>query len=103
MQSNDEPRAWKCRNGHVLGVVTHSTNGQGLRRLLLYRHAIDLEAEEMGQPEVMAVLDGLGGLDQVACDVPGCGAVRDWNPDAEAVEHLIRAVRGVVERGLGVH
>jgi hypothetical protein len=84
----DEVKTWRCGNGHVLGVV--SRNGSGVRRLLLYRVAVDpgpqvppsprpspCEGEGgMAEVDVLAVVEGY--VADVRCSV--CGRVRSWFP-----------------------
>ena len=90
-------KSWKCPNGHVLGVV--KTNGSGMRQLMLYRLAVDLTAREMNEPDVLAVLDGIGGLNSVKCSI--CGAVRDWHPDKAAMRQLERRItRNAIRRAV---
>lgn len=81
-----EQIAWKCKQGHVLGQVTR--NGSNASQLMLYRQAIDLGAEEPEEPQVLGVLDGVGGMYNIQCSV--CGAIRDWDPDAEALRRLLQ-------------
>ena len=91
---------WRCPNGHVLGVVRR--NGSNESQLVLYRYAIDLAVEEPREPEVLGILSGIGGMSNIQCSI--CGAVRDWNPDREAMRRLERrirrrAIREAVARG----
>lgn len=57
----------------MLGQVRR--NGSGVRQLLLYRQALEMDGE--GEVDVMAVVDGL--VMDVRCSV--CGRVRTWVPD----------------------
>lgn len=83
---NDEMRAWRCENGHVMGLAGRS--GAGITRLWLYRHAIDLETEEPLAPEVMAIIEGQ--VYDIYCDV--CGAVRTWVQGEEPMKRLLESV-----------
>jgi len=76
-------KRWRCAGGHTLGVVTR--DGDGVRHLLLYRHAVR-EREEV---EVMAIVEGY--VADVVCDV--CGRVRTWVPGEEAMRRLLERGR----------
>lgn len=78
-----EVKPWKCGNGHVLGQVRR--NGAGIRQLLLYREAVDYEAFESAEVDVMAVVEGY--VTEVTCSV--CGSVRTWVPGKEAIDRLV--------------
>lgn len=96
-----EVKPWKCSGGHVLGQVAR--NGRGVRQLLLYREAVDVEkspvppqtadsaAADGGQSsvisevEVMAVVEGL--VIDVVCSI--CGRPRTWAPGEEAIRRLL--------------
>lgn len=82
-----EVKAWKCNEGHVMGQVTR--NGRGIRKLLLYREALD-EGQAQGLPEldVIAVVEGY--VADVRCSI--CGAVRTWVPGQEAIDRLVAQV-----------
>ena len=88
---SDEMRPWVCDNGHVLGRT--SRNGSGITQLWIYRHAIDLEAEEPAAPDVMGIAQGH--VFDIRCDV--CGAVRTWVPGDEAMRKLLEAAGRKVE------
>ena len=83
----DEVKPWMCPSKrHILGQVTE--NGSHVRRLLLYRHAVDAEGEA-GEVEVMAVVEGY--VTDVKCDI--CGRVRTWMPGEEAIRAVVARVR----------
>ena len=86
MSKRDGPVLWRCPEGHVLGVVER--NGSNVSRLLLYRQAVDLEADAPGDPEVLGVLDGIGGMDSIRCSL--CGGMRNWDPDREGMRRLLK-------------
>ncbi len=101
-QITDEIKTWKCKGGHVMGMVVR--NGSGVRQLLLYRQATypnpSLSADKRqtfggGEDEVdvAAVIEGY--VADVRCSI--CGRMRTWIPDAEAILRLIQ-LRGQ-ERG----
>lgn len=74
---------WRCKKKHVLGVVVHERNGnRRWERLILFRHAVDLSANEPVDIDVIANIDGT--MLDVSCDVPGCGAVRSWFATGQA-------------------
>jgi hypothetical protein len=57
----------------VLGVIVH--NGSGKPLLELYRHAVDLKAEQPAEVDVIGVLSG--GMRNIRCDV--CLDVQVWH------------------------
>lgn len=80
-----EMKQWRCKSGHVLGVVRE--NGSGINQLLLYRHAIDMD--NLGaEPEVLAVVHGH--VMDISCDI--CGDVRTWIPGQDAIDELVERV-----------
>jgi len=83
-------KQWKCSRGHVLGVVQRvKVNDFHVTRLMLFRHAINLEANgKMEDVDVIAIVEGTT-LD-AACDVDQCGAKRTWHMGQDAMEKLIR-------------
>lgn len=81
MQSSGERKTpWRCGNDHILGMV--SVNGRGVRRLWLYRHAVDMKAESPVEVEVMGLLQGM--MLEIKCDVDGCGCMRTWQEDRKS-------------------
>ncbi len=76
---------WKCKNGHVLGVIrTIKNNGGNVHRLHVYRHALQAEGE--GDVDVMADVEGA--ITDVRCDI--CGDIRTWYPDENSLRAMIR-------------
>lgn len=73
---------WKCKNGHVMGVVQRM--GDKSSRLLLYRNALDMGQVSPRQVDVIAVVDAAA---DIRCDV--CGYMRTWSPSQEAFEKLM--------------
>lgn len=93
----DKP--WICKCGAGLGLI--SWNGDGVPELLLYRHAVDLKAEN---PAEVEVLGPLMGKMPVQCDV--CGNVQIWWPSAQVMLALldmlnVEQLRQFVEAFLG--
>lgn len=82
----DEMKEWKCKQGHVMGQVRR--NGSGVRQLLLYREAVDKDAQDILSPDVMAIVEGYAA--EVTCSV--CGCVRTWVPGQEAMDRLVAMV-----------
>lgn len=84
----DGMKTWKCRNGHVLGVVQRvKAGGFHVARLLLYREAVDLNAHgNMGEVDVMAVVEGT--VLDVKCSI--CEAVRPWYMGRDAIERVVQ-------------
>jgi hypothetical protein len=104
-----EMKPWRCPSGHTLGMVNR--NGSGVRRLLLYRQAVDggmvLEEgqphrtapteEAPGEVDVIAIVEGY--VADVRCSV--CGRIRTWVPGEEAMRHLLSQAKQFKEE-LGV-
>lgn len=72
-------RQWKCKNGHVLGIVIRQPINEGAQhfcetRLALFRHAVDPERVTDGN--VVAIIVGTT-LD-IKCNATGCDATRSW-------------------------
>lgn len=82
-------KAWKCPNGHTLGVARREKiGGRWLTRLALYREAVDETANDgdsPSAPDVIAIVDGAA-ID-VQCSI--CGATRTWSVGQDALEHLL--------------
>ena len=76
-------KQWHCKNDHALGMIR--LNGDGLPQLVLYRHAVDLNAEQPA--EVDLVIGPLVGRMPVRCDI--CDDVRVWDVSVQAVADLI--------------
>lgn len=83
----DDCKPWTDEHQHILGVVKRSSGG--IRQLLLYRHAVDLDHEPVEEVDVMAVVEGQ--VFDVRCSI--CGCIRTWYPGQEALEHLLRQVQ----------
>lgn len=81
----EQVKAWRCENGHVLGQVVR--NGSGIRQLLLYRKAVgECDPEEV---EVIATVEGF--VADVKCSI--CDCIRSWYPGQESLERMIRQLR----------
>ena len=96
MNQLDGMKRWKCPNGHVLGVTQEKLVEQNGRkffvdRMILFRQALDPQAEIPEDVDVIAALEGTT-LD-VRCSVPGCGGVRTWYMGEAALERLIEKIR----------
>jgi hypothetical protein len=90
----DDSKAWRCENGHVLGQV--GRNGSSVRKLLLYRDAVDPGEVEPAEVDVMAIVEGY--VADVRCSI--CGSVRTWIPGQEAMDRLVEmVVRGRKAQG----
>ena len=95
----DELKQWKCKNGHVLGVVERARveNCQGrtwhVSRLILFRHAIDLSQPEPEEVDVIGVAEGT--VLHIRCDVPGCGEIRPWEIGQDAIEWLMERLGSI--------
>jgi hypothetical protein len=86
-------KPWRCDHGHILGQVFR--NGNKVRQLALYRAAVDLEAVDLEQVEVMAVVDGF--VADIRCSI--CGCVRSWVPGEESLRLLMERRKQMWERG----
>jgi hypothetical protein len=91
---------WRDAKGHVLGVIEHvrvkvQVDGVNARyhtpRLLLFREAVDVEAEVPAQIDVAGTVEGRT-LFSLAwrCSVPGCGCIKEWFPEPGMVAHFVR-------------
>lgn len=78
----DEMRQFKCTSGHILGLVTW--NGHGIRRLMLYRYALDPQAERLPEPDVLGVVESAM---EVRCSI--CEGIRAWVPGEAEIEEII--------------
>ena len=76
-------KPWKCENQHTLGQVRR--NGSGVRQLILYREAVDPEAEHPEDVDVIAIVEGH--VMDVRCSI--CGSTRTWVPGQEALARLL--------------
>jgi len=76
-------KQWHCKNKHALGVIR--LNGNGIPQLMLYRHAVDMTAEQPAQVDVM--IGPLVGQMPVQCDI--CGEVKPWIASVDALAELI--------------
>lgn len=70
--------AFKCPKGHVLGLVVK--NGSKVKHLLLYRQAVELDADPMEEVDIAAVLEGQA--TDIKCSV--CGETRHWRQANES-------------------
>lgn len=84
---NDEIKSFRCPNGHALGQVIR--NGSGRRQLLIYRLAVDLQADDLDDVDVMAIAEGV--ILDVTCSV--CGRERTWVPGEETLRAIIKKVQ----------
>lgn len=82
-------KQWQCRNGHILGMI--QLNGNGVPQLMLYRHAIDMQAEQPAEVDLM--IGPLVGRMPVVCDAPDCGDVKLWDISDQALAELILGLR----------
>jgi hypothetical protein len=83
-------KPWICPEGHILGLVERRVvEGRREKSLTLYRHAVDLTAQDPAEIEVMAVVQEMTVM-TVTCDV--CGKTRMWTPGEDALLHLVNRV-----------
>ncbi|PKO03057.1 MAG: hypothetical protein CVU43_04560 [Chloroflexi bacterium HGW-Chloroflexi-5] len=88
---SEEQKAWKCKNGHVIGQVRKA--GNGIHQLLLYRQAVDFEGEPE-EVDVMAVVEGT--VLEIRCGI--CGEVRTWVTGQEALDKLIASYGKLIKQ-----
>lgn len=99
MMDDEKNRAWTCKNGHVLGYLrrVRVTSQSGMRhhetRLDVLRHAIDTDAHEPAEVDVLLTLTPYGGAMRIRCDV--CDATRSWEMHADLQEQLDRLIARV--------
>lgn len=79
-------KQWHCKNKHALGMIR--LNGGGIPQLMLYRHAVDLSAEEPAEVDLM--IGPLVGRMPVRCDI--CDDVRVWEITVDALAELIKGL-----------
>jgi len=79
-------KQWRCRNGHILGMIRW--NGNAVPQLMLFRHAIDMDSEH---PADVDVIGPLVGQVPVRCEV--CDDVTLWGISVDALADLIRGLR----------
>jgi len=83
-------KEWKCPQGHTLGLVKRikvvSSGRTGhVSRLMLFRQAVDREAVDPADVDVIANVEGTAL--EIRCSV--CGEVRPWYIGADALERLV--------------
>ncbi len=86
-------KQWHCKNNHALGMIR--LNGGGSPQLMLYRHAVDMSAEQPAEVDLM--IGPLVGRMPVRCDI--CDDVRVWDVSVESLAELILGLgRGQLEQ-----
>ncbi len=94
-------KQWRCdkNKDHVLGVIQREevklmVNGITLRyytsRLLIFREAIDQAAEVPAEIDVAGTIDGKMLSMIWRCSVPGCGCPKEWHPDGDVMDYLVK-------------
>jgi len=89
---SEDLKAWKCKNGHVIGQVRKA--GNGIQQLLLYRQAVDFEKGEPEEVDVMAVVEGT--VMEIRCSI--CDEVRTWVTGQVAMEKLLESYGSLVKQ-----
>ena len=100
----DGLKKWRCNKNkdHILGVVERvqvsaQVNGAALKyyttRLIIFRQTVDLAAEIPIEIEVAGGIDGRMLSMVWRCSVPGCGCIKEWHPDEEALIWLYERAR----------
>ena len=89
-----ETKPWLCSKNrrHVLGLVRR--NGRGIRQVMLYRNAVDLDAKKPAEVDVITVLEGAAY--DVRCSI--CGAIRTWVPGEETMQRLVEEYQAMMVR-----
>jgi hypothetical protein len=80
-------KQWHCKNNHALGMIR--LNGNRTPELMLYRHAVDLNAEQPAEVDLM--IGPLVGRIPVRCDI--CDEVSLWDVSVDALAELIKGLR----------
>lgn len=80
-------KQWHCKNNHALGMIR--LNGNQTPQLMLYRHAVDLNAEQPAEVDLM--IGPLVGRMPVRCDI--CDDVSVWDVTVDALAELIQGLR----------
>jgi len=80
---NEYPKVWRCPGNHNMGLVIR--DGGGVRKLLLYRNAVDDEHVATEDVDVMGVVEGY--VADIRCSI--CGEIRTWVPGEEAMRRLL--------------
>lgn len=93
-------KQWRDAKGHVLGVIEDvrvSVQVDGIRvkyhspRLLLFREAVDTQAEVPAEIDVVGTVEGRTLFSLVwKCSVPGCGCIKEWFAEKGVLEHFVR-------------
>ncbi len=92
-------KQWRDNKGHVLGVIVRDEVKLQVREttlryqtsmLIIFREAIDRDAEIPAEIEVAGTLDGKTLSMVWKCSIPGCGCIKEWHPGDELVEFLAR-------------
>lgn len=83
---SEYPKAWRCPGNHNMGLVIR--DGGGVRKLLLYRDAVDDEHVAMDETDVMGVVEGY--VADIRCSI--CGQIRTWVPGEEAMKRLLERI-----------
>lgn len=92
----DGARQWRCKNGHVLGLVVRSRvrgerDDYHVTRLLLFRHAIDLDVDDVRPIEEVDVIAMVEGTTlNVTCSI--CGEKRTWWIGEAAIQRLMERI-----------
>jgi hypothetical protein len=88
-------KQWKCKNGHVMGVIERvrtemQVNGKSLRyfttRLMLFRRAVDLNADVPAEIDVAGYGDGR--ILSIVWRCSECDEIREWHPESAVAEFL---------------
>lgn len=82
---------WKCKHGHVMGGVEERVRMDGpmgpyhVDRLLLFRHAIDLQSDSPADVDVVGPVIGDAG--PFRCDI--CGKTRTWESGEVGLQRMV--------------
>jgi len=85
LEANDMDKQWLCKHGHVLGAI--QWNGNKVPFLLLYRHAVDMGADD---PEAVDVIGPVIGQMPVRCDI--CDQVRTWEMTPKILAEFLKTM-----------
>jgi hypothetical protein len=96
----DGLKEWRCKNGHVLGVVERIVVSSGagkyhVSRLRLFRRAVDPKFDhhiDLDNVDVIAKVEGQ--VLDIRCSV--CGAERTWWQGLEELKRILEARKAKV-------
>jgi hypothetical protein len=59
-------KQWRCRNKHILGFI--HWNGNGIAQLMVLRKALDMQADQLNEVDLLGPLEGRMPIRCSICD-----------------------------------